>query len=294
MRQLPKSINQISADLKVWFPFFTFLLCSFPNTGAASISGENGGSMDNPYSLIILTDPQFGFEKGTILYENAVAKINSLNPDFVVITGDFVNDQHSVSQINEFKRITAKIKSSIPVYYSPGNHDIGQIPNNESLKKYKKNYGSDRFSFKHKGSSFIGFNTGLIKAKLEKPEQEQFNWLSKKLRKSRKSQHILLFTHYPFFNKTVDEPTAYSNIDKEYREKYLNLFKDNNVTSVFSGHHHNNGYATYGNVQLITTSALGKPLGNAPSGLRIVKVYSDKIEHEYFGLEELPDSIQFH
>ena len=254
-----------------------------------------------PWFFIQLTDPQFGmfdnntsFEKETILYEKAVAKINSLNPDFVVITGDFVNDQNSASQINEFKRITAKIKSSIPVYYSPGNHDIGQIPNNESLKKYKKNYGSDRFSFKHKGSSFIGFNTGLIKAKLEKPEQEQFNWLSKKLRKSRKSQHILLFTHYPFFNKTVDEPTAYSNIDKEYREKYLNLFKDNNVTSVFSGHHHNNGYATYGNVQLITTSALGKPLGNAPSGLRIVKVYSDKIEHEYFGLEELPDSIQFH
>lgn len=254
----------------------------------------------NPWFFIQLTDPQFGmfesnagFEKETVLYEKAVAEINRLNPDFVVITGDFVHDQHSVSQINEFKRITAKIKSSIPVYYSPGNHDIGQVPNEESLKKYRENYGSDRFSFRHKGSSFIGFDTGLIKAKLEKPEQEQFIWLSKKLRKSRNSQHILLFTHYPFFNKTVDEPTAYSNIDKEYREKYLNLFRNNNVAAVFSGHHHNNGYATYGNVELVTTSSLGKPLGKAPSGFRIVKVYNDKIEHEFYGLEELPDSVVF-
>ena len=255
---------------------------------------------DAPWFFIQLTDPQFGmfdgnasFEKETVLYEKAVAKINSLNPDFLVITGDFMNDQNSASQINEFKRITAKIKPAIPVYYSPGNHDIGLVPTPESLEKYKENYGNDRFSFEHKGSSLIGFNTGLIKAKLDKPEQEQFNWLSKKLRKSRNSQHILLFTHYPFFNKTVDESTAYSNIDREYREKYLNLFKDSNVAAVFSGHHHNNGYATFGNVQLVTTSALGKPLGEAPSGFRIIKVFNDRIEHEFFGLDELPEKIEF-
>jgi 3',5'-cyclic AMP phosphodiesterase CpdA len=254
----------------------------------------------NPWFFVQLTDPQFGmfannagFEKETALYEKAVAKINNLNPDFVVITGDFVHDQHSAAQINEFKRITAKIKPSIPVYYSPGNHDIGQVPNEESLKKYRKNYGSDRFSFRHKGSSFIGFNTGIIKAKLEKPEQEQFNWLEKKLQQSQQAQHIILFTHYPFFNKTADEPTAYSNIDQEYREKYLRLFSDNRVAAVFSGHFHNNSLSNYGNVQLVTSSALGKPLGKAPSGFRIIKVYDDKIEHKFYGLDELPDSVVF-
>ena len=255
---------------------------------------------DAPWFFIQLTDPQFGmfennadFAKETILYEKAVAEINRLNPDFVVITGDFVNDQNAVAQIDEFKRITAKIKPAIPVYYSPGNHDIGQVPTNESLEKYKKNYGSDCFSFEHKGVSLIGFNSGLIKAKLEKPEQKQFSWLTKKLKKSRNARHILLFCHYPFFNKTVDEPEAYSNIGTEYRLKYLELFEEYGVDAVFSGHHHNNGLATYGNVQLVTTSSLGKPLGEAPSGFRIVKVYSNKIEHEFFGLEELPDSVEF-
>jgi 3',5'-cyclic AMP phosphodiesterase CpdA len=253
-----------------------------------------------PWFFIQLTDPQFGmfennagFEKETVLYEKAVVEINRLNPDFVVITGDFVNDQNAVAQIDEFKRITAKIKPAIKVYYSPGNHDIGQVPTNESLEKYKKNYGSDCFSFEHKGVSLIGFNSGLIKAKLEKPEQEQFRWLTKKLKKSRNAQHILLFCHYPFFNKTVDEPEAYSNIGTEYRLKYLELFEECGVDAVFSGHHHNNGLATYGNVELVTTSSLGKPLGEAPSGFRIVKVYNDKIEHVFFGLEDLPKKIEF-
>jgi hypothetical protein len=47
-------------------------------------------------------------------------------------------------------------------------------------------------------------------------------------------------------------------------------------------------------MQLVTTSSLGKPLGEAPSGLRIVKVYSNKIEHEFFGLDELPEKIEFY
>lgn len=258
-------------------------------------------AQEKPWFFIQLTDPQFGmfdsnrdFEKETALYEKAVEGINRLNPDFVVITGDLVNDRNSVAQIKEFKRITAKIKSSIPVYYSPGNHDIGQVPDKESLDKYQQNYGSDRFWFKHKGSSFIGFNSGLIKAKLEKPEEEQYRWLKRKLRQSKNARQIILFTHYPFFNKTADEPTSYSNIDKEDREKYLRLFSDNRVAAVFSGHYHNNSLSSYGNVQLVTTSALGKPLGNAPSGFRIVKVYSDRIEHTYFGLEELADSVVFH
>jgi len=252
-----------------------------------------------PWFFIQLTDPQFGmfdnnagFEKETALYELAVAKINILNPDFVVITGDFVNDPNSDSQIKEFKQITAKINQGIPVFYTPGNHDLGQTPDQTSLKKYKKNYGSDKFSFEHKGSRVIGFNTSLIKAKLEKPEQNQYQWLAKQLKKSRGTQHIVLFCHYPFFNNTVDEPPTYSNIEPVSREKYLNLFNNNKVNAIFSGHYHNNSLSTYGNMQLVTTSALGKPLGKAPSGMRIVKVYSDRIEHEYFGLDELPESVK--
>ena len=253
-----------------------------------------------PWFFVQITDPQFGmftnnkgFEKETFLYEKAVRKINNLNPDFVVITGDFVHDPSSTLQINEFKRITSEINSQIPVYFSPGNHDIGQIPNKQSLRKYKLDYGSDKFSFKHKGSSFIGFNTSYLKANQQKPESKQFKWLSKQLKKGMKNKHVILFCHYPFYNKSINEAEAYSNLGINYREKYLSFFEAHNVDAVFNGHYHNNAIVSYKGIQLITTSAIGKPLSDAPSGMRIVKIYSDRIEHDYFGLDELPDAIQF-
>lgn len=277
--------------------FLTCLILVFVLAGSAL--AQNAGS-NGPWFFIQITDPQFGmfdnnksFEKETDLYEKAVAKINILHPDFVVITGDLVHDPNSAAQLNEFKRITAKINPKIPVYYTPGNHDLGQNPDVASLKKYKTNFGDDKFSFEHKGSSFIGFNSSLIKARMEKPEQDQYNWLVKKLKRSQKAQHIVLFCHYPFFNKTVDEPTAYSNIDQEFRGKYLDFFKDNKVNALFTGHYHNNKLLNYGPVQLVTTSALGKPLGDAPSGLRIIKIYPERIDHQYYGLEELPDAVTY-
>ena len=110
-------------------------------------------------------DADKDFQKETELYEKAVSAINRLNPDFVVITGDLVNDKDSKPQIDEFKRITAMIDSKIPVYYSPGNHDIGQSPEQRDIDIFIDNYGHDRFSFRHKKSLFIGINSCLIKSK---------------------------------------------------------------------------------------------------------------------------------
>ncbi len=267
----------------------------FASTGIAQNRDQ-----EDPWFFIHITDPQFGmfennegFEKETLLYEKAVAEVNRLNPDFVIITGDFVHNQHSLEQMQEFMRITAKINPEIPVYYTPGNHDIGLNPDKESLRKYTHRFGKDRFAFKYKGSLFIGFNTGIIKSNMAKKDQRQYRWIKSKLKKGRKADHIILFCHYPFFNNVFDEDEKYSNLSLESRQKYLPMFNDHNVRAIFSGHYHNNALATYGNIQLVTTSAVGKPLGEAPSGMRVVKIYKDRVEHEFFGLDELPDSINF-
>ncbi len=44
---------------------------------------------------------------------------------------------------------------------------------------------------------------------------------------------------------------------------------------------------------MITTSAVGKPLGKAPSDIRIAKVGSDRVESIYYGLDEIPETIAF-
>jgi serine/threonine-protein phosphatase CPPED1 len=261
-----------------------------------SLYGNGQGINSKDFFFIQITDPQIGmsdsnagFEKETELYEKAVVHINRLEPDFVIITGDLVNKQDDKSQIAEFKRITSKIKTSIPVYVSPGNHDIGQTPTEQTINEFIRNYGYDRFSFKHKKSLFIGLNSCIIKSSTPLLEESQNDWLQKELRK--KARHKLIFVHYPFFITSPDEPDQYFNIPLETRKKYLDLFKENNVDVIFAGHLHDNGYGKDGNMEMVTTSAVGKPLAKYPSGMRIIKVYSDRIENEYYSLEEVPSVI---
>jgi serine/threonine-protein phosphatase CPPED1 len=272
---------------------FILLLTTLPGIS----QGKNPSA---PFFFIQVTDPQFGFfdsnkgfSKETELYEKAVAGINILHPDFVVITGDLVNNKDDKAEIDEFKRITSKISPSIPVWFSPGNHDIGQPPAQQDIDTFISNYGHDRFSFNHKNCLFIGLNSCIIKSVTPLLEQVQFEWLNNELSKGEGINHRIVFSHYPFFINAYDEPETYSNISIETRNRYQDLFKKYNVDAVFAGHLHNNASAKYGEMAMITTSAVGKPLANAPSGLRIVKVYSDRIESDYYSLDELPEMVTF-
>ena len=264
---------------------------------AGNISAQRRNSND-PYFFIQVTDPQFGFfesNKGftmeTQLYERAVAAINRLNPAFVVITGDLVNKKDDEAQVAELKRITATINKKIPVYYSPGNHDIGEAPAKEDIDLFISEYGHDKFIFRYRKSIFIGLNSCLIKSSTPVLEQLQFDWLKRNLLKDKKAKHVVIFTHYPFFINQPDEPDAYFNIPTGTREKYISLLNAENVDAVFAGHLHRNNSAKYGNMQMITTSAVGKPLGKDPSGIRVIKVFPDRIESDYYGLDEIPESV---
>ncbi len=264
---------------------------------------SQGNIKEQPFYFVQITDPQFGFidenkgfEKETELYSRAIEKINKLSPAFVVITGDLVNDSRDLAQINEFKRVTGLFRSDIPVYLSPGNHDLGQDARKDDMKFYFSHYGkgSDRFSFEYGNSTFIGFNSVIIKSKIcKKAERRQFRWLKRQLRKAQDSENIILFTHYPFFINEFYEKTGYSNQTIKTREKYFKLFGKYGVNAVFSGHLHNNVVSEYGNIQNIITSSVGKQLGDGKPGVRIVKVYHDRIEFEYFPSENIPETVEF-
>ncbi len=275
-----------------------FILVSFVFILNVHLGAQNG-KLSYPFFIVQMTDPQFGFLDNndfsgeTVLYEKAVEKINSLKPAFVVITGDFVHDKSNQAQWDEFDRITAKIDKLIPVWLSPGNHDIGMPPVQEDLDKYIRKYGYDRFSFRIRKSMFIGLNTCLIKSGNNEQEQVQYDWLQRELKKGNRARHLILFGHYPFFIKSPDEAETYSNIALDLRPKYLDLFKNSGVDAVFSGHLHNNAEGSSGDTEMIVTSAVGRPLGEAPSGIRIIRVHKDRITHAYYPLDQVPEKVVF-
>lgn len=273
-------------NLIVYFSILSLIL--------ASIYILHVYNKEQHFFFIQMSDPQFGFidanksiKEETILYEKAIANINRLKPDFVVITGDFVHDHTDSTQWSEFNRITGMIKKSIPVYLTPGNHEYNQNPTEEDFAHYKKIYGDDKFSFKHKRNLFIGLNTSLIKTNSSRLEKEQFEWLESELEDSKNIRNIVVFTHYPFFINDPNEKENKSNIDKENRIKYLDLFNKFNVRAVFAGHLHRNSYADYKGMDMISTSAVGKQLSTDISGLRIIKVLNDSVVSNYYSLQNL-------
>ncbi|MPM77020.1 3',5'-cyclic adenosine monophosphate phosphodiesterase CpdA [bioreactor metagenome] len=173
----------------------------------------------------------------------------------------------------------------------PGNHDMGQKPTEKNIEFYFRHYENDKFNFIHKNIQFIGINSCYINSENEN-EDIQFHWLKKNLESNPQNLRRIVFTHHPFFIRDIDEKDNYSNIPLQKRKLYMDLFVDNNVKAIFSGHYHNNAESSYKSVDMITTSAVGKQLGQAKSGFRIVKVYSDSLSHEYIEISNLPKKIK--
>lgn len=276
-------------QLKSFLTLTTFIL-------SLTLYGQNHDHKS--FYFIQITDPQFGFidanrsfEKESALYKKAIDAINNLKPAFVVITGDLVNDRKNREQIKEFRRLTGMINKKIPVWFSPGNHDIGQSPTHNDIDTFIKLYGHDRFSFRYEGSLFIGLNSCLIKSTPGEAEEEQYRWLKDQLENNKDALHKVIFTHYPFFLKDPEEKDEYFNIELSVRKRYLALFAENKADAVFSGHLHNNASSVYGKLVMTTTSAVGKPLADVPSGLRIVYVSPSGIESSYYSLEEIPSVV---
>lgn len=265
--------------------FLVFL--SFLNI-SPDIAGKSPREL---FTFVQLTDIQMGmFSKNTNsdeekrLYSLAIDQINTLKPKFIVITGDFVNQRTDTNQIKAFIQLTSLISNRIPVYLIPGNHDVGQIPDKEKLDFYFRYYPTDKFDFRYKGLQFIGINSCLINSGTEQ-EQAQLNWLKASLNKKSGKVRKIVFTHHPFFITDINEKDSYSNIPGEKRMEYMQLFKNSGVKMIFAGHYHNNAIAQHDGIEMITTSAVGKQLGKAKSGFRMVTVYNDSIVHRYVELQ---------
>ena len=246
------------------------------------------------FTFVQLTDPQMGFisdnkncDEEIRLYVETVRYINQIKPKFVVITGDFVHNRTDTFQINTFKRITSTINKNIPVYLVPGNHDVGMTPTKENMEFYFQNYGNDQFEFTYKKVQFIGINSCYINSGMEQ-EAIQLDWLKTCLAKRPNTMRRVVFTHQPFFIWNMEEKDSYETIYQPKRMEYFQLLKASGVVAVFSGHYHNNAETTYQGIDLVISSAVGKPLGKVGSGLRIIKVYRDSIAHQFIELSNLP------
>ena len=237
-----------------------------------------------------------GFADETALFEKAIAGANRLNPAFVVVCGDMIHDSSDPDQLADLMRIRGDLSEDIPLHWVAGNHDVGDSPTAESIAIYRQRFGNDNFSFDHQRSHFVVVNSCVCSDPSNVPEEWEriLEFLKTDLDAARANgcENIVIFMHHPLFLDRPDEDDGYFSIPRKRREVLLDVLKSHGVSAVFAGHLHKNAYGTDGDLQMVTTSAVGYPLGDDPSGFRIVKVIGNRIEHEYFGFEDLPDAVE--
>ncbi len=243
-------------------------------------------SEQKPFSFVQLCDTQLGmggYEHDVQSFEQAVKQINEINPDFVVICGDLVHNAVD-SAYADFKRIMKGFQ--VPCYPAPGNHDVGNIPNDTTLRYYRKTIGDDYYKFQNKGYSFIVTNTQLWKVSVVNESEKHDRWFKQTLDSlGEGNTPIIVIGHYPIFLKTPDEEEEYFNLPLDKRNEILALFKRNNVKAYLSGHRHKTVINSYDDIQLVSGETTSKNFDKRPFGFRLWEVAADTISHRFVPLE---------
>lgn len=191
----------------------TFLVLS----GLVLLQGCADKSAVQPFRFVFMTDihvqPELRADEG---FRAAVAKVNELNPDFVITGGDLIMDalEQNFERATKLYELYINIceEFEMPVYHTIGNHEVfglykesGIDPNHPEYgkKMFKNRLGNNKtyFSFDHKNWHFIlldavGFTAD--RQYIGEFDSLQLEWLKNDLKKVDKKTPIVVSTHIPF------------------------------------------------------------------------------------------------
>jgi len=150
---------------------------------------------------------------------NAVAQINTINPAFVLFSGD-LTDSGSLEQYSVFK--TAVSNLSMPYHCVPGDNDV--VDGEGDLQRYRDLLGDDYYTFAYQGFKFIGLNNNIDLAL----DQAQRQWLENELKAGKPE---IIFAHKPLLNYQNCNPL-------QEAQQLLSLLYTYTVDMFMNGHEH--------------------------------------------------------
>ncbi|HEY2806811.1 MAG TPA: metallophosphoesterase [Gemmatimonadales bacterium] len=143
------------------------------------------------------------------------ALVDSIRPDFVLLTGDLVRDALRVSDTvatARYEMVAAELaRMSRPVWTAPGNHElfgierarshVGQDHPLYARKMYRHYFGPDYYSFNYGGVHFVALNSVDYddQSYYGHVDSVQVGWLREDLALVPASMPVVTFEHIPFF-----------------------------------------------------------------------------------------------
>lgn len=84
-----------------------------------------------PLRIVLIADSHLGITLDGEGFGETMERIRSVEPDLVVLVGDFVDDDSNRADMEEACRALGKLKTTCGVYFVYGNHDNGYFQNRD-------------------------------------------------------------------------------------------------------------------------------------------------------------------
>lgn len=194
---------------------------------------------DNPenFQFAIIADRTGGNRPK--IYEDAVMKLNLLQPEFVMSVGDNINGYIADEAIldkqwKEFRQIVSDLQ--MPFFYLAGNHDY---INEVQAAKWEENFGRSYYHFIYKDVLFLCMNTeeAMLGPDLAGIEEPQYDYFSEVLEKNPGVKWTMVYMHQPLWN--LDSTRYWPELEKMLSERKHTVFAGHKHT--FSKTERNNG-----------------------------------------------------
>lgn len=221
----------------------------------------------------------------------AIEVANKLRPDFVAVLGDMVmqwNDDRQLQSVNE---AFSMLSPEIPLHRVSGNHDVGVdflSPTTESLDRYRKNHGPDRYSFISGNCRFIVINSSLLDSPELVPGEAAMHlrWLEQELSAPTTDQidHTVVLSHHPPFLQNISVDDGVYSL-RPGRRAIVQVLENHGVEYLFAGHTHGNFITRHNQLRVIATTAIGLPQPGHRSGYRLVSVRPEGVSHSFHLLD---------
>lgn len=196
---------------------------------------------------------------------------NSLQPEFVAVTGDVTNDKIDDPNNAEIDRGAALFKSlKMPVYFLPGNHDVTTWRIDTMVKAFNDKFGPVPNKAECHGVVLLFFFVEPYINDYKVEGYDPLGWLEKEL-KAAKGKPIILFQHNPFVGDFYLNQMHDNGVD-ELRERWAKLLNSYNVKAVITGHFHRDELHWIDNIPLF----VGEPVIQT-SAYRVYEYNNGKI-----------------
>lgn len=190
-----------------------YLEPNWTETNHIQISSPKIPKEFNQYKILQFSDTHLGFHYDTQEFESVIKKMNKLNPDLVLFTGDLIDAPDRYQNYEQIAPLLRKINSKDGKYWIYGNHDHGGYGTdilNDVMTAGEFTLLQNEHQEIQKGQDFITLS-GLDDGMLGHPD------LDKALQGADAKSFTILMMHEPDF---------------------ADMYVDSNIDLMLSGHSH--------------------------------------------------------